>query len=103
MRMTKIEEEPMPAERQKTTSEGRYCEESETQTREDKQWQRNQGCRSLIKGAQYRVKQEITIKKAMRNKRKCITAVKGLQLFDLMIVRPRSDGQNKWIHGWMKR
>ncbi|XP_070680076.1 uncharacterized protein [Malus domestica] len=44
-----IEEEPMFTERQKTTREGRDCQESKTPTGEDKQWRRNQGCRSLIK------------------------------------------------------
>ncbi|RXH98227.1 hypothetical protein DVH24_010552 [Malus domestica] len=47
--MPKIEEEPVSAERQKTTGEGRDYQESKTQTGEDKQWRRNQGCRSLIK------------------------------------------------------
>ncbi|KAM1226786.1 hypothetical protein ACFX13_006207 [Malus domestica] len=47
--MPKIEEEPVSAERQKTTGEGRDCQESKTQTGEDKQCRRIQGCRSLIK------------------------------------------------------
>ncbi|XP_050160054.1 uncharacterized protein LOC126633482 [Malus sylvestris] len=37
-----------------------------------------EGCRSLIKEMQ-----EITIEKAMRNEQKCITTMKGLQLFDI--------------------
>ncbi|KAB2633387.1 hypothetical protein D8674_029634 [Pyrus ussuriensis x Pyrus communis] len=36
--------------RQKTTRERGDCQECKTQTGEDKQWRRNQGCRSLIKG-----------------------------------------------------
>ncbi|XP_048447758.1 uncharacterized protein LOC125480727 isoform X2 [Pyrus x bretschneideri] len=35
--------------RQKTTKEGGDCQECKTQVGEDKQWRRNQGCRSLIK------------------------------------------------------
>ncbi|XP_070672927.1 uncharacterized protein [Malus domestica] len=40
-----------------------------------------EGFHALDKQGLLKEKQEITIEKAMRNKRKCITAVKGLQLF----------------------